>query len=38
MDWSEYDEIVIGPQHDAEAELQRERQFEELDDRQRRSE
>ena len=32
------DEIIKGPQQEAEAILQRERQFEKLDDRQRRSE
>lgn len=38
MNWSEFDEIYNAPQREAEAKLEREKQFEELDNRERMAE
>lgn len=38
MNWDEFDEINLAPQHEAERNADREKEFEELDDRQRMSE
>ena len=38
MNWNEYDEVQMTPQHEAERKAEIDRQFEELDDRQRRGE
>lgn len=38
MNWSEFDEIQMAPQHEAERRAEIEKQFEELDDQRRMSE